>query len=45
MRAGSIYGKSQIAITCVLFSFHIKQRVQKLTWTDTEQHHLEHLVA
>jgi len=45
MRAGSIYGTSQIAITCVLFSTRIKQKVQKLTWTNREQHDLEHLVA
>ena len=45
MRAGSIYGTSQIAITCVLFGSHIKQRVQNFTWTNREQHDLEHLVA
>jgi Holliday junction resolvase RusA-like endonuclease len=45
MRAGSIYGTSQIAITCVLFSSRIKQRVQKFTQTNREQYDLENLVA
>jgi hypothetical protein len=41
----SIYGISQFAITCVLFSSHIKQKVKKkYTRNNREEHDLEHLV-
>jgi hypothetical protein len=44
MGTGSIYGISQYAITCVIFSSHIKPKIQKYTWTNRKEHDLENLV-
>jgi hypothetical protein len=37
MGTGSIYGTSQFAITCVIFSSHIKQKVKKKICAITEK--------